>query len=81
MGLRVLAVQSLWGLCLVLVILLAPDLRDGYMQHWNFTLQYQPRADIAVDAAYVGSKGSRLTRTRDAKQTALPWPCPEPFSP
>ena len=52
----------------VLPIMLAADFRDGYMQHWNLGVQYQPWEEIALDVAYVGSRGTSLTRTRNPNQ-------------
>ena len=33
------------------------DPKPGYMQQWNFTLQFEPRSNWLVEGAYVGSKG------------------------
>jgi len=35
--------------------------RVGYMQQWNFNVQRQLPGQIAVEAAYVGSKGTKLS--------------------
>lgn len=34
--------------------------RPGYVQNWNFTIQYQLPSDMVVEVAYVGNKGTRL---------------------
>jgi hypothetical protein len=34
--------------------------RPGYVQNWNFTIQYQLPSDTVVEAAYIGNKGTRL---------------------
>ncbi|MEO8052636.1 MAG: TonB-dependent receptor [Acidobacteriota bacterium] len=36
------------------------DPKPGYMQQWNFTLQFQPRSNWLVEGAYVGSKGTHV---------------------
>jgi len=36
------------------------DQQGLYMQHWNFSLQRQLVADMAIDIAYAGSKGAHL---------------------
>ena len=36
------------------------NMRSGYTQEWNFTLQYQPRNNWLVETAYLGNKGTRL---------------------
>jgi len=40
-----------------------PDMRDSYIQQWNFNLQKKLRGNIVVDAGYVGSKGTKLIVT------------------
>lgn len=37
-----------------------PNFVEGYNQQWNFTIQRQFLGGIAVDAGYVGSKGTKL---------------------
>ena len=37
--------------------------RDPYIQQWDFTLQRQLTGDFAVEAAYVGTKGTKLPRS------------------
>jgi hypothetical protein len=36
------------------------DVIPGYLQQWNFTLQYEPWANWLLEGAYVGSKGTHL---------------------
>ena len=36
------------------------DPKPGYMQQWNFTLQFEPRQNWLVEGAYVGSKGTHV---------------------
>lgn len=39
----------------------APDAnRPGYVQNWNFTVQYQLPKETVLEVAYVGNKGTRL---------------------
>jgi hypothetical protein len=38
-----------------------PDFREGYTQHWNFTVQQALPASISLDVGYVGNKGTGLT--------------------
>ncbi|HUQ94862.1 MAG TPA: TonB-dependent receptor [Bryobacteraceae bacterium] len=37
--------------------------RDPYIQQWDFTLQRQLSNDLVVEAAYVGTKGTKLPRS------------------
>jgi len=39
------------------------DVRRGYSQQWNMTLQYQPWNNWLLEAAWVANHGSRLYRT------------------
>jgi hypothetical protein len=34
--------------------------RPGYVQNWNFTIQYQLPKDTVLELAYIGNKGTRL---------------------
>jgi len=34
--------------------------RPGYVQNWNFTIQYQLPGRTVLEAAYIGNKGTRL---------------------
>jgi hypothetical protein len=38
----------------------ARNVRQGYAQQWNFTLQYSPWNNWLVEAAYLGNKGTHL---------------------
>lgn len=38
-------------------------LRSPYQQEWNLAVQHELLPDLALDVAYVGSKGTRLERT------------------
>jgi Carboxypeptidase regulatory-like domain/TonB dependent receptor len=38
-----------------------PNLRDGYVQQWNFTIQREIRNDWSFEAGYVGNKGTKLS--------------------
>ncbi len=44
------------------------DLRTGYMQHWNFTVERQIAGSSVIELAYVGSKGTKLLTARDINQ-------------
>lgn len=45
-----------------------PDLRTGYMQHWNFNVERQLGSRSVLEVAYVGSKGTKLLTARDINQ-------------
>ena len=49
-----------------------PDLRTPYVQQWNVGLQYQVLPDTAVEARYVGNRGTKLIRAIDLNQLLLP---------
>ena len=51
-----------------------PDLRTAYMQHWNLGWQQQLGQNRVFEAAYVGSKGTKLLTARDINQ---PRPSPQ----
>ncbi|HKW98227.1 MAG TPA: carboxypeptidase regulatory-like domain-containing protein [Bryobacteraceae bacterium] len=34
--------------------------RPGYVQNWNFTIQYQLPSETVLEVAYIGNKGTRL---------------------
>lgn len=66
------------------------DPKPGYMQQWNFTLQFEPRSNWLMEGAYVGSKGTHLltNQFRNLDQispanlllgNALLQPVPNPF--
>ena len=46
----------------------SPDYRDGYLQHWNFSVQREIASGLLLDFAYVGSKGSHLPLRLNANQ-------------
>ncbi|HWP42211.1 MAG TPA: carboxypeptidase regulatory-like domain-containing protein [Blastocatellia bacterium] len=46
----------------------APDLKHGFIQHWNLTLQRQITSSMAVEVAYVGNRGTRLQGNVDVNQ-------------
>ena len=52
------------------------DLRTGYVQHWNFGVQWEAGRERVLEAAYAGSKGSKLPGARDWNQ-----PLPSPNRP
>ncbi len=52
------------------------DLRTGYLQHWNASLQQQLGRSSVIEVAYVGSKGTKLLTARDINQ---PQPSAAPF--
>jgi hypothetical protein len=41
------------------------DMRNPYMQSWNFTVEHEAGAGFVVTASYVGSKGTRLVSIRE----------------
>lgn len=51
-----------------------PDMRDGYIQQWNFTIQRKLPWDLLVDVGYVGSKGTRLSIAFDPGALAFNRP-------
>ncbi len=65
--------------------------KPGYMQQWNFTLQFEPKANWLVEGAYVGSKGTHVltSQSRNLNQldptyfslgNALTQSVPNPFA-
>jgi hypothetical protein len=38
------------------------DVKRGYSQQWNLTVQYEPRGDWLVETAWIANKGTRLMR-------------------
>ncbi len=40
-----------------------PEMRDSYIQQWNFNIQRKLPGNIVFDVGYVGSKGTRLIVT------------------
>jgi hypothetical protein len=55
---------------------LSPDITTSYMQNWNFMVERQLSRSATASIGYVGSKGTRLIRSRDLNQ---PRPSPEPL--
>jgi hypothetical protein len=53
------------------------DLRSAYYQHWNFTVQQQLGKSRVFEAAYAGSKGTKLLAARDINQ---PQPSAAPLN-
>lgn len=49
--------------------------RDPYIQQWDFTVQRQLSSDLVVEAAYVGTKGTKLPRS-DVINSPRPGPGP-----
>jgi hypothetical protein len=47
---------------------LSPDITSAYLQQWNFSLERQMGGATTVRAAYAGSKGTHLIRSRDLNQ-------------
>jgi hypothetical protein len=45
-----------------------PNLKSGYVQQWNFTIQYALAKDWVFEAGYVGNKGTHLSRFWNANQ-------------
>jgi hypothetical protein len=37
-----------------------PNYRDGYVQNWNVSVQQELMKDLALELAYIGSKGTKL---------------------
>jgi hypothetical protein len=50
-----------------------PNLRTGYVQQYNFTIQHQFGKDWSAEVAYVGNSSRKLTGSRD---TNAPLPSP-----
>lgn len=45
-----------------------PDLKDGRGQNWNLNVQQQLGKDFLLEAAYVGSRGTRLLMNQNINQ-------------
>lgn len=58
----------------------SPDYHDAYMQQWNLGVQYQLTTNLALEMAYVGSKGTHLLGFSDNNQ-AQPTGGLPPFVP
>jgi hypothetical protein len=50
------------------------DRRNPYIQQWTFSLQRTLFGDVFAEAAYVGSKGTKLSQRVDANVAPLPAP-------
>jgi hypothetical protein len=48
-----------------------PDFHNAYVQSWNFTVQKELPGSIVVEAAYIGTKSTRLQR-QEQSNTAEP---------
>ena len=55
-----------------------PNMRNGYMQQWSFSLQNEFLPNTLLDVAYSASVGHKLTGNRNANQ---PPPGPGPLQP
>ncbi len=49
-----------------------PYIRTPYVQTWSLSLQREVGFDTAVEARYVGTKGTKLTRSIDINQVIFP---------
>src|SRR5262249_9325366 len=47
-----------------------PNYRDGYVQQWNLGVEKVLTRDLYLNLAYVGSKGTKLSRQIDSNQPA-----------
>ncbi|MFN7921732.1 MAG: carboxypeptidase regulatory-like domain-containing protein [Bryobacteraceae bacterium] len=47
------------------------DPKPGYMQQWNFTLQFEPKANWLLEGAYVGSKGTHVLTSQSRNLNQL----------
>ena len=45
-----------------------PNIRDSYIQQWNFTIQKKLPGNILFDAGYVGTKGTNLSIGYDSNR-------------
>jgi len=54
------------------------NLVTPYMQSWNFNLEHELVQNVALQLGYVGSKGSKLVRLRDANQAFVDGSRPNP---
>ncbi|MEK7405783.1 MAG: TonB-dependent receptor [Acidobacteriota bacterium] len=53
------------------------NLRNPYVQQWNFTVERQLPLHAGLRLSYIGTKSTRVTYRRDINQ---PWPSVQPFS-
>jgi Carboxypeptidase regulatory-like domain len=54
------------------------NLATPYAQSWNFNVQHDLAQDVVLQLGYVGSKGTRLVRLRDANQAFADGTRPNP---
>jgi len=54
------------------------NLTTPYVQNWNFNIEHQLREGLALQLGYVGSKGTKLVRLRDANQPDVSGNRPNP---
>ena len=54
------------------------NLVTPYVQNWNFNVEQQLRQGVALQLGYVGSKGTKLVRLRDANQPDVNGDRPNP---
>jgi len=48
-----------------------PNLKNAYAQDWNLTIQHQFTGNMALQVAYVGSKGTHLQQVLNQNQPAV----------
>ncbi len=58
-----------------------PNLRTPYVQQWHFTAQFEPSHDTVIEAAYVGSKGTKLFTFFNLNQADPTADPSSPFAP
>jgi Carboxypeptidase regulatory-like domain/TonB-dependent Receptor Plug Domain/TonB dependent receptor len=51
-----------------------PNLKAGYVQQWNYTVQYSLGKDWIFEVGYVGNKGTHLSRFWNANQPDVAGP-------
>ena len=79
------SVQQPGTSALALAFRIDPDIRDAYVQQWNFNFQFSLSQGFLLETAYVGSKGTKLTGGSNPNQAAEgggPRPFPQfgPFA-
>ncbi|HWB86537.1 MAG TPA: carboxypeptidase regulatory-like domain-containing protein [Bryobacteraceae bacterium] len=55
----------------ILIAPIDPNVRNPYVQQWNFSIQRELTKNLVVQLAYVGSHGLRLVNTRAANMPAV----------
>lgn len=58
-----------------------PNLRTPYVIQWHMTMQYQAGSDTLIEAAYVGSKGTKLYTFFNLNQASPTADPSAPFAP